>query len=89
MVRSVQDEVITNLVKTALSQSHDLEATTQRVIQARAQLGISRSQLAPNITAAGSYNATRSSSIGSFVSLQPGTILRPVTRRQALTCRGS
>ncbi len=70
-----QDEVITNLVKTALSQSHDLEAATQRVIQARAQLGISRSQLAPNITASGSYNATRSSSIGSFVFLQPGTNL--------------
>ena len=32
-----QDQVITDLVKTALSQSHDLEAATQRVLQARAQ----------------------------------------------------
>ena len=70
-----QDEVITDLVKRALSQSHDLEAATQRVIQARAQLGISRAQLAPNISATGSYNATRSSSIGSYVFLQPGTNL--------------
>lgn len=70
-----QDEVITNLVKTALSQSHDLEAATQRVIQARAQLGISRGQLTPNISATGSYNATRSSSVGSFVFVQPGTNL--------------
>jgi multidrug efflux system outer membrane protein len=38
-------------------------------------LGISRSQLAPQITASGSYNATRSSSIGSFVFVQPGTNL--------------
>ncbi len=42
-----QDDVITDLVKQALGQSHDLEAATQRVIQARAQLGISRAQLAP------------------------------------------
>jgi multidrug efflux system outer membrane protein len=69
------DQVITSLVKTALGQSHDLEAATQRVIEARAQLGISRSQLAPQITASGSYNATRSSSIGSFVFVQPGTNL--------------
>ncbi len=70
-----QDEVITGLVKSALSQSHDLEAATQRVMEARAQLGISRAQLAPNITAAGSFNATRSSSDGSFVFIQPGTNL--------------
>jgi len=70
-----QDDIINGLVKSALSQSHDLEAATQRVIQARAQLGISRSQLAPQITASGSYNATRSSSVGSFVFIQPGTNL--------------
>ena len=70
-----QDEVITSLVKRALSQSHDLEAATQRVIQARAQLRISQSQLFPNITASGSFNATRSSSDGSFVFIQPGTNL--------------
>lgn len=70
-----QDEVITDLVTQALHQSHDLEAATQRVMQARAQLGISRAQLAPQISASGSYNATRSSSIGSFVFLQPGTNL--------------
>ena len=35
-------------------QSNDLEAATQRVLEARAQLGITRSQLAPQITASGS-----------------------------------
>ncbi len=34
-----QDDVITDLVKQALAQSHDLEAATQRVIKC-AQLGI-------------------------------------------------
>ncbi|MBV8896223.1 MAG: efflux transporter outer membrane subunit, partial [Acidobacteriaceae bacterium] len=61
-----QDEVITNLVKTALAQSNDLEAATQRVLEARAQLGISRSQLAPQVTASGGFTASRTSSIGSF-----------------------
>lgn len=60
------DEVITNLVKTALAQSNDLEAATERVLEARAQLSITRSQLAPQVTASASFTAARSSSIGSF-----------------------
>jgi NodT family efflux transporter outer membrane factor (OMF) lipoprotein len=62
-------------VKTALAQNHDLEAATQRVIQARAQLGIARSQLAPQVSASGSFTAARSSSVGSFVFVQPGANL--------------
>ncbi len=73
--RLFQDEVITNLVKTALAQSHDLEAATQRVLEARAQLGITRSQLAPQITASGSFTAARTSSVGSFNFIPPGTNL--------------
>ncbi len=70
-----KDDVITNLVKTALQQSNDLAAATQRVLEARAQLGVTRSQLAPQITASGSFNATRSSSIGSFNFVPVGTNL--------------
>lgn len=70
-----QDDVLTKLVKTALVQSNDLEASTQRVIQARANLGIQRSQLAPDISASGNFTAQRSSSIGSFVFLPSGTPL--------------
>lgn len=70
-----QDEVITRLVKTALVQSYDLEAATERVLEARAQLGITRSQLAPQITASGGFTATRRSSIGSFNFIPPGTNL--------------
>ncbi len=69
------DDVITQLVKTALAQSHDLEAATQRVLEARAQLGITRSQLAPQVTASGSFTAARTSSIGSFNFIPPGTNL--------------
>jgi NodT family efflux transporter outer membrane factor (OMF) lipoprotein len=70
-----QDEVLTKLVKTALVQSNDLEASTQRVIQARAQLGIQRSQFYPQVTASGNFTGQRSSSIGSFVFLPSGTPL--------------
>jgi outer membrane protein, multidrug efflux system len=70
-----QDEVITRLVKTALVQSNDLEAATQRVLQARAQLGITRSQLAPQVTASGSFTAARTSSVGSFNFIPPSSNL--------------
>jgi multidrug efflux system outer membrane protein len=70
-----RDEVITNLVRTALTQSYDLQAATQRVLEARAQLGISRSQLAPQVTASGGFTAARTSSIGSFNFIPPGTNL--------------
>jgi NodT family efflux transporter outer membrane factor (OMF) lipoprotein len=70
-----QDEVITRLVQTALVQSNDLEAATQRVLEARAQLSITRSQLAPQVTASGSFTAARSSSIGSFNFIPAGTNL--------------
>jgi NodT family efflux transporter outer membrane factor (OMF) lipoprotein len=70
-----QDEVITRLVKTALVQSNDLEAATQRVLEARAQLGITRSQLAPQVSASGSFTAARTSTIGSFNFIPPGSNL--------------
>jgi multidrug efflux system outer membrane protein len=70
-----QDEVITNLVKTALQQSNDLQAATQRVLEARAQLGITRSQLSPQVNASGSFTAARTSSIGLFNFIPPGTNL--------------
>ena len=70
-----QDEVITGLVKTALVQSNDLEAATQRVLEARAQLGITRSQLAPQVTASGSFTAARSSRVGSFNFIPPSSDL--------------
>ncbi len=70
-----QDETITALVKSALAQSNDLEAATQRVLEARAQLGITRSQLAPQISASGGFTAARTSSIGSFNFVPPGSNL--------------
>ena len=70
-----QDDIITKLVRAALAQSNDLEAATQRVLEARAQLGITRSQLAPQLTASGTFVATRTSSVGSVNFVPAGTNL--------------
>jgi NodT family efflux transporter outer membrane factor (OMF) lipoprotein len=69
------DEVITNLVKTALVQSYDLQAAAQRVLEARAQVGVTRSQLAPQVTASASFTASRLASIGSFNFIPAGANL--------------
>lgn len=61
-----QDETITQLVRTALQQSFDLQAATERVFEAGAQIGITRSQLFPQLAASASYNSVRNSSVGAF-----------------------
>jgi NodT family efflux transporter outer membrane factor (OMF) lipoprotein len=66
-----RDETITNLVRTALRQSPDLQIATERVLAARAQLGITRSQLFPQLSASGSFNAVRTSAIGAFPFIIP------------------
>ncbi len=67
-----QDQVITDLVEKALRQSYDLQAAAERVLQSRAQLGITRSQLYPNLTASGGFTAARASSIGQTTFIPPG-----------------
>jgi len=68
------DETITNLVRTALTQSYDLQAVTERVLQARAQLGITRSQLAPQLSASASFTAARTSGLGPYY-IPPNALL--------------
>src|SRR4051794_2125624 len=60
------DETITNLVRTALRQSYDLQAVTERVLQARAQSGITRSQLAPQLSGSVSHTSARTSGLGPY-----------------------
>ncbi len=70
-----QDEQLTAQVRLALAQNYDLQAAAARVLQARAQLGITRSQLFPTLSGAASFNAVRGSSIGSFNFIPSGTDL--------------
>jgi NodT family efflux transporter outer membrane factor (OMF) lipoprotein len=70
-----QDPVLTDLISTALKQSFDLQAASERVLQARAQLGVQQSAFFPNINATGTFNANRISQIGQNRFLPRGTNL--------------
>jgi NodT family efflux transporter outer membrane factor (OMF) lipoprotein len=64
-----QDEVLTDLVNTALKQNFDLKIATERVLEARAQYGISRSQLFPQLDATANVTSARSSTIGGVLEI--------------------
>jgi multidrug efflux system outer membrane protein len=59
-----QDDVLKQLVETALAQNHDLKITAERVLQARAQIGVSQAQLYPQLDLNVSENLIRNSAIG-------------------------
>ena len=67
-----QDDVLKQLVKTALERNYDLRIAAERVLEARAQFGIQRSELFPTLNASGEFSAVRSSRIGSIPFLPPG-----------------
>jgi multidrug efflux system outer membrane protein len=69
------DSVLTDMVNTALEQSFDLRIASERVLQARAQLGIARSELYPTLDADAQFVANRGSSAGSIVFIPRGTNL--------------
>jgi NodT family efflux transporter outer membrane factor (OMF) lipoprotein len=69
------DDVLKQLVSTALDKNYDLRMAAERVLQARAQLGVSRSALYPDVEARASFTANRGSSIGSFPFIPRGTNL--------------
>ncbi|MEO8127726.1 MAG: efflux transporter outer membrane subunit [Bryobacteraceae bacterium] len=58
-----QDDVLKQLVTTALQDNFDLRIASQRILEARAQLGITRSQLFPTVSASGSFVGVRTSSL--------------------------
>lgn len=70
-----RDDKLTETVNLALAQNYDLQIAAARVLEARAQLGIIRADLFPQITGTASFNANRGSSIGSFNFIPKGTNL--------------
>jgi multidrug efflux system outer membrane protein len=66
-----QDEKLQELIRTALVQNFDLRDAVTRVEQARANLGITRSNQIPQVSASGDLNFTRTSRDGAFA-LPPG-----------------
>jgi NodT family efflux transporter outer membrane factor (OMF) lipoprotein len=70
-----QDPTLKQLVQTALEKNFDVRIAAERVLEARAQYGITRANLFPTLDAQGSFTASRSSSIGSFPFIVSGTNL--------------
>jgi multidrug efflux system outer membrane protein len=70
-----EDDVLKQLVSTALERNFDLRIAAERVLQARAQLGVTRSDQFPTIGANAQFVASRPSSAGSFVFIPRGTNL--------------
>jgi outer membrane protein, multidrug efflux system len=66
------DPVLTQLLKTAITQNNDLKIAVQRVLEARAQYGITRSNEFPSLDATGQFDAVRTSSVGSYTFVPPG-----------------
>ncbi len=70
-----QDATLKQLVTTALANNFDVRIAAERVLEARAQYGITRGELFPTLDAQGQFTATRSSSVGSFRFIPAGTNL--------------
>jgi outer membrane protein, multidrug efflux system len=70
-----EDDVLKQLVSTALEQNFDVRIAAERVLQARAQLGIQRSDQFPAVGASAEFVANRGSSAGSVVFIPRGTNL--------------
>ncbi|HUB83200.1 MAG TPA: efflux transporter outer membrane subunit [Bryobacteraceae bacterium] len=61
-----QDEQLQGLIRTALAQNYDLRQAVARVEEARANLGVVRSNQFPQVGASGNLEITRLSRDGSF-----------------------
>lgn len=69
------DAALTELINATLRENYDLRIAAARVVQARAQFGIVRSNLFPTVSGAGSFTAQKGSSVGSFSFIPSGTNL--------------
>ncbi|MDP8990941.1 MAG: efflux transporter outer membrane subunit [Acidobacteriota bacterium] len=58
------DDTLKQLVDTALKQNFDLQIAAERVLEARAQLGVIQAARLPNIDATGGFDLNRGSRIG-------------------------
>jgi NodT family efflux transporter outer membrane factor (OMF) lipoprotein len=70
-----QDDKLTDLIRIALQENYDIRIASARVLEARAQLGVTRSQIFPNVDGAASFTSTRPSSLGSITFIPKGTDL--------------
>jgi multidrug efflux system outer membrane protein len=79
-----QDDTLKQLVTTALANNFDLHIAAERVLEARANYGITRAELLPTLDAQGQFTATRTSSVGSFNFIPKGSSLATSYTQAAL-----
>lgn len=70
-----QDPVLKDLVQSALKQNYDIRMAAERVMQARAQYGITRADLFPALGVSTQFVANRTSRIGAIPFAPPGANL--------------
>ena len=56
-----QDPQLQELIRTAIKQNYDLQLATERIIEARAQLAVTRSSLFPQVQGNGNFNGGKES----------------------------
>jgi len=69
------DQQLTALLATALTDNYDLRIAAARILQARAQYGIARSNIFPTLTGSANNATLRQSSVGSIIFVPSGTNL--------------
>ncbi|HEY1495387.1 MAG TPA: efflux transporter outer membrane subunit [Candidatus Solibacter sp.] len=69
------DQILNQMVTTALKQNFDLRIAAERVEEARAQLGITRANQYPNLQGQAGFTATRPSSAGANTFVPSGSNL--------------
>ena len=77
------DDTLKQLVETALRQNFDLRIAAERVLEARAQLGVIQAARLPNIDATGGFNLNRGSRIGANPFVPPPNISLDTSYTQA------
>lgn len=70
------DDVLTALLTKSLQNNFDLRAAAERVLEARAQLGITRANQFPFVTGQAEFSASRSSTLGANTFIPAGIKLQ-------------
>jgi multidrug efflux system outer membrane protein len=65
-----QDQELQNLIRTALKNNYDVRIAATRVLQAQAQLGITRADQLPSLSAGGNITSQRDPKIGPIPSFE-------------------
>ena len=70
------DDTLTDLLNKSFKNNFDVRAAAERILEARAQVGITRANQYPFLDAQAGFTAERTSSIGAFTFIPASTVLK-------------